>query len=273
MKETIHRFSKAVGLRPETIRYYREMGLLHPEIQSNGFYYYDQNDAIITLMIRELKAYDFSLDTIKESMQNQTIEDIVDQLKNRETSLIEQIRQIELELSRMKETRIYTECGLRLRNCVEEFNGPATWAVPFNEDSDHFCKTTQLNQWSSYFPFVYASLTIPQDQLISRQENTPFSVKLGLGSLIHYVEKFKLPLDSTCLFQPGGHFIRTCIIVRDINHITPQDCDILYQYVHKRHYRFASCTGGRILFVEHADTEPLFHLLIWVRVEPENPKE
>lgn len=89
---------------------------------------------------------------------------------------------------------------------------------------------------------------------------------IGSGSLIHYVDAFKLPLDDRAFYQPAGHFIRTCITRKDPLALEPKDLELLSQYAQEHHMTFASCTGGRLLFIEKEQGVPMFYLLVWVRV-------
>jgi len=268
MKKTVHSFSQSIGIHPETIRYYRQSGLIFPQIQPNGFYEYDINEAMITLLVREMKAYGWNLSTIKDYMNGQKLGDLHCSLQIQEAALRKQIRLAELKLARIQETQAYLESGLRLTGKVEEFDGPATWAIPFTDGQSDFRKKTNLDQWNEHFPFVYTSVTIPLP-LLQDEDTLVYQGYCGLGALIHYVEEFKLPVDDTCFFQPGGHFIRTCITTKSLHQIHVHDLFILKEYAQTHHYRFASCTGGRVLLTQYAQKDPIFHLLVWIRVEPE----
>ncbi len=267
MNFTIGQLSSALGVSPETIRHYREVGLLRPEARENGYFSYDVNDALQILLVREFRSQEKALPSIKETLEAGSMAGYCHDLARREERLQENIAHLELSLARLRETRVYASCGVRILNRVEEFDGPATWAVPAL-DSNGLDQNSRLNAWVTRFPFTYVSATIALEQLNSHTGDEPYHIFVGAGALEKYVHHFRLPLSDQAFFQPGGHFIRTCVPVRDVLSISPKELAPLLEYARKHHYRFASCTGGRLLFVEQAASAPLYYMLIWVRVDP-----
>jgi len=268
MKTTVRKLADCIGVTTETIRHYREIGLLHPEIQENGYYDYTVGDALTTLLTRELRSYELPLESICELYAKSDVADYNKLLEEREATLLKDLEMIHLELSRMRETRVYASCGMRIMNQVEEFDGPPTWAVSMLNSNRGFHPCGAMERWVEHLPFTYVSATIPLDELNKKSGAEPYDVQVGCGALIHYVEKFQLPLDEFSFYQPGGHFIRTCVATRDILSLSPNDLSPLLEYAKAHSYVFASCTGGRLLFIENAETDPLYYILIWVRVDP-----
>ncbi|MGI1659113.1 MAG: MerR family transcriptional regulator [Desulfitobacterium sp.] len=268
MKVTIRKLADCIGVTPETIRHYREIGLLNPKMRENGYYDYSVNDALVALLTKEMRTYGMQLETIRDSFVS--ICEYNKFLGHREAELEREIEMLRLELSRMHETRIYASCGVRILNKVEEFDGPATWAVVSINRKEGFLPDYGMEQWVKQLPFTYVSATIPLEELNYRKGLDLYSIQLGLGALIHYVEKFRLPLGGRAYYQPGGHFIRTCITTHDLLSLCPQDISPLLEYAEAHEYVFASCTGGRLLHIDHTEKGPLFYLLVWVRVDPKS---
>ncbi|NCC69648.1 MAG: MerR family transcriptional regulator, partial [Clostridia bacterium] len=213
MKTTIRNMANCIGVTPETLRHYREIGLLRPEMQENGYYSYSVNDALTALLTREMRTYEMPLEFIRDSYKVSGIAEYNKLLEDREAELKRELDMIRWGLSRMHETRIYASCGLRIMNGVEEFDGPPTWAVGVISRGGGFQANCGMEKWTEHFPFTYVSATIPLDELKSREKTDPYDIRIGSGALIHYVEKFDLPVDKFAFYQPGGHFIRTCIKV------------------------------------------------------------
>ncbi|AFM01656.1 MULTISPECIES: MerR family transcriptional regulator [Desulfitobacterium] len=268
MKVTIRKFADCIGVTPETIRHYREIGLLNPKVRENGYYDYTVNDALTALLTREMRTYGMQLESIRDSYDS--IGEYNKLLADREAELKRDMEMIRLELSRMHETRIYASCGVRILNKVEEFEGPPTWAVATINRKEGFLPNRGMEQWVKQFPFTYVSATIPLEELNSRKGLDLYDIQIGLGALIHYVEKFQLPLGGRSYYQPGGRFIRTCITTRDLFSLSPQDISPLLEYAEAQGYVFASCTGGRLLYIDRTEKGPLFYLLVWVRVDPKS---
>ena len=263
---TIKQLEKCIGVSTDTIRHYRECGILNPELRENGYHEYSINDMIKILMTKEMRSMDISLKTVKEFLYNRSMLDYTQWLEQREQVLQEQIRLLNLEMERLQETKVYASCGVRILNQVEEFDGPPTWAVSCAESTRQTIQGTVLEKWIEHFPFTYVSATIPLNDLMETQGNTPYPIYFGTGALEKYIDIFSLPLTENAFYQKGGHFLRTCIKTKDIFQVTPNDLKPLLDYAKEHHYRFASCTGGRILFAESKEEEE-FYLLIWVNVE------
>lgn len=269
MNFTISRLAQALGLRTETVRHYRECGLLHPRLRENGYFAYDPGDALSALLVRELRSQEVSLHDIKQALDTQTMGDYCRMLDDRQAALEEQVELLRLQQERLRETQVYASCGVRILGGVEEFDGPPTWAVGVLT-REGLTRESCLDQWVEHFPFTYVSITIPLEELNrSSAGREPYRLSAGSGALEKYVERFHLPLPQGAFFQPGGHFIRTCVPVEDVLALSPEDLRPLYDYAAAHHMRFVSHTGGRLLFIERSGRKPLYYVLVWVRVDPE----
>lgn len=269
MKDGVKQLSRRIGVSIDTIRHYKETGLLHPQILDNGYASYGVDDMLRILVTREMRSMDISLPEAQDFLARRSMSIFSEWLKLREQALNDRIHYLQLELQRLRETQTYASCGVRLLGRVEEFDGPSTWAVSAVGIADPYRRGEIFREWIEHFPFIYVSATITLDELRNAGEDCPYSVSIGLGALEKYVHTFSLPLPSDAHFQPGGHFIRTCIVTEDVMSLTPRDLSSLYAYAREHGMRFASCTGGRILFIEEGEGKPRYYLLVWVRVEPE----
>ena len=268
MNFTISRLAQALGLRTETVRHYRECGLLHPRLRENGYFAYDPGDALSALLVRELRSQEASLPDIKQALDTQSMADYCRMLDGRQAALEEQAELLRLQQERLRETQVYASCGVRILGGVEEFDGPPTWAVGVLT-REGLARESCLDRWVEHFPFTYVSVTIPLEELTGRTGREPYRLSVGSGALEKYVERFHLPLPQGAFFQPGGHFIRTCVPVEDVLALSPEDLRPLYDYAAARRMRFVSHTGGRLLFIERSGRRPLYYVLVWVRVDPE----
>ena len=260
-KFTISQICKYTGLTKQTIRYYRELDLLSPIQQDNSYFLYDKDELLVSLHIHELKEYGIKALEIKDNRGNKSLPDMVDYFEEEINNLDKQIEDIMFKRKRILETYKYFNTAKSLKGKVEKFKGPATWAIPIldeNTDSEN------VKKWTSRYPFVYTSLTIRLEDL----ESGNYNVELGVGSLIHYVEKFELPLGNNAIYQDGGEFIRTTICVDDVDDISKDSLKVLYDYIKENNYHFSTCTGGRLLFIDKTIDKPKYCFLIWVGIKP-----
>ncbi|MDO4492328.1 MAG: MerR family transcriptional regulator [Clostridia bacterium] len=266
--DTIARLSRRLGITNDTIRHYRETGLLHPSAGENGYYRYDTHDMLRILITREMRSMDISLKEAADFSEHRNVSDFTAFLAAREASLSEQMEKLTLALERIRETRVYAECALTLPGKVEAFTGPGTVAVCAIGPGLPHDRGRVLGPWADKLPFTYVSATIPLEELDRGAPGRAFSVTAGIGALEKYTGAFRLPVPEYAYRQPGGSFIRTCITTRDILAVTYEDLRILYEYRDAHGLRFAGCSGGRVLFLENTAEGPLYHLLVWVPVRP-----
>ena len=74
---TIGEFSNICKVSAKTLRYYAEIGLIHPEEidPENGYRYYSIDQLETMLFINRLKSYDFSLEEIKTIQNTEGLRD------------------------------------------------------------------------------------------------------------------------------------------------------------------------------------------------------
>lgn len=266
MKDTVKQLSRRLGVSPDTVRHYRETGVIHPEAAANGYRHYSEHDMLRILVTREMRSMDISLGDADDFFKNRTIGEFNGFLDAREQQLAEQLEHLTLALERVRETRVYARCAETLPGKVEEFDGAATVAVSSIGTEDPYSRGETMRAWLDHLPFTYISATVSLEDLENGAPQKPFAVTCGAGALEKYVRAFSLPVPEYAHHQPGGHFIRTCITTRDILNIGYDDLKILYDYRDAHGLRFAGCTGGRVLFMEDLKDGPVYHLLVWVPV-------
>lgn len=91
MKEyyKIGEISKLYGIGTDSLRYYEELGILHPRRDSNGYRMYSISDIRTLNILRELRSIGFSMQEIKEHLQDFNVEKTLS-LFRREISAIDE---------------------------------------------------------------------------------------------------------------------------------------------------------------------------------------
>ena len=95
---TIKEFSNLCGCNPQTIRYYDRMNLLKPVKvdEWTGYRYYDEEQAIDYLKIKNMQSAGFTIDEIKEllSADDETIYDAFSQKISKQEKLLQRMKEI-----------------------------------------------------------------------------------------------------------------------------------------------------------------------------------
>lgn len=98
----IKQFSKITGLPEETIRYYRNIGLIKPK-QKNKYFLYDKIDALQALTIKRQRSFSYSIKEITNIFTSFSIEDQKKLLQDRSIDLQNQIKLLTTELQHTNE--------------------------------------------------------------------------------------------------------------------------------------------------------------------------
>ena len=93
----VNELSKLTGVNIETIRSYREKGLLHPEKLKNGYYDYGLGDYISLIYIRKYRGYSIGLNDISSFYSAKSNEEILAVIDKEQQILSERIARLEEE--------------------------------------------------------------------------------------------------------------------------------------------------------------------------------
>ncbi|MCQ6307017.1 MerR family transcriptional regulator [Bacillus cereus] len=102
---SIGEFSKISHLTVKTLRYYDEIGLLKPAFidAKNGYRYYDIFQLEIALLITQLKTYLFSLEEIKDILEDRENTELLNsKMKGKQENLTQQITYYSSLLKKLK---------------------------------------------------------------------------------------------------------------------------------------------------------------------------
>ncbi|SMF84908.1 DNA-binding transcriptional regulator, MerR family [Paenibacillus uliginis N3/975] len=134
---SIGEFSKICEVSTKTLRYYDEIGLIHPdEINlENGYRYYSIRQLKKMLFINRLKSYHFSLDEIKailESEEDQSEENLYSALNRKRREIQEQLNAFEYTLKQMSNDILNLEKGIPMMSYLDNIEVQLVETQPMN---------------------------------------------------------------------------------------------------------------------------------------------
>ena len=91
----INEISKMYNIGVDSIRYYEELGILHPKRATNGYRQYTTIDIHRLNIIRDLRSLDFSMQSIKEYLEHQSIASSLAFMEREESIIKEKIKELE----------------------------------------------------------------------------------------------------------------------------------------------------------------------------------
>lgn len=88
---SISQFSRLSHITSKTLRYYDEIGLFKPSYinEENGYRYYEASQLKTIFLIQKLKDYEFSLDEIKQVLNDHTF--LLPLLENKKRCLVRKL--------------------------------------------------------------------------------------------------------------------------------------------------------------------------------------
>ncbi|MDG0875197.1 MerR family transcriptional regulator [Paenibacillus thiaminolyticus] len=121
---SIGEFSKICGVSTKTLRYYAEIGLIHPdEINpENGYRYYSIKQLKKMLLINRLKSYYFSLEEIKDILEweeDQSAEKLRSALNRKRREVQEKINAFAYALNQMNRDISSIEKGIPMMSHLD----------------------------------------------------------------------------------------------------------------------------------------------------------
>ena len=98
----INEISKLYGIGKDSIRYYEKLGILKPRRDVNGYRLYNLKEMYKMNMIRDLRSLDFTMEQIKDYLDNQCVSHTLEMLIQEKEYL-----QKEQKLLKLREKRIH----------------------------------------------------------------------------------------------------------------------------------------------------------------------
>ncbi|MFF2888370.1 MerR family transcriptional regulator [Paenibacillus sp. NPDC057967] len=134
---TIGEFSKICGVSTKTLRYYAEVGLIHPEVinPESGYRYYSIRQLKTMLFINRLKSYHFSLDEIKTMLEweaDQSDEKLASALQRKACDLQQQIEAYTYTLNQLRKDTDRLHSGIPIMAYLEGIEVQLVETGPMN---------------------------------------------------------------------------------------------------------------------------------------------
>ncbi len=103
----ISEISKMYGIGVDSLRYYENLGILNPQRADNGYRMYSLKDIYKLNMIRDLRGLNFSMQQIKEYLDEQNLENTLSLLQREQQLIQHQLQKLQ-ENQRRIQQRIAT---------------------------------------------------------------------------------------------------------------------------------------------------------------------
>ena len=85
----INEIAKLYGIGVDSLRYYERLGILKPQVDTNGYRLYSLKEMYKLNMIRDLRRLNFSMEQIKAYLEGQTVDNTLHLLRQ-EADLVQE---------------------------------------------------------------------------------------------------------------------------------------------------------------------------------------
>ncbi len=260
----INELAKLSHVNAETIRMYRNKGLLLPRQGDNGYYEYSPDDLQNLLFIRKLRGMSLSLSSIAYSYQHPAVEDVLSRFQRDYDALEEQIaelhkRQAMLRLH-MDHYDAYREnqTGVSLVEIPDDrYDLPLEQGLP---DADLDC-------WLAHVDHFTQGLFIPGALLSAPELPDMVPVTLTLGSYLPILREYGYPIPERAICSPKGTYLTAKVVLDGERALARSQLQPLRDYAAAHDLRFVGDTTAFLFRVDTRKDHLRFVYRIRIRVE------
>ena len=261
----INELAKRTGLNAETIRKYRDRGLLRPKCQpENGYYEYSDVDFLNLLYIRKLRGAHLSLDAV-EATYTGNADTLLEGYRATIDALEEQIRLLRRRERMLKLSYRHYErdAGLEGIQRIEAFG----------DKYDSYFSDTQSDPvhelWVKNVDLFTLVLCVPQRYFETEALPERVPVRLGIGTYGTILEENKLPLPQNCACFPKGEYVSFFLELEELDSIPGEALCPVRDFLRRERLRPGSDTTAYLYRVDTSGAATKFIFCTRLNVVPD----
>lgn len=270
MAYSMAQFRDRIGIGRETLRFYEQRGLLHPERKDGSSYrVYTDFDGLEVLRVKMMQSFQMSLEEIFTTNSEATLDEMENRLANVEAQLQAQLDRVQTELLRIRKHRSFVQEAMGNENGVCELDayGGIYKLMLFGEDVMPDKTMGEIaSEWIQHMPMCDIGWEIPMVKLME-SEGQSVSTRVGLMMLPRFAEEYSLSVRPPVYMFPTGHCIRMMLKKEDPFHVRKEEFAPLFEYAEKKNYRIVSDITGRYSGYSCEAGKPYYHFSARVVVE------
>lgn len=242
----INQLSKLSGVNAETIRMYRNLGLLAPRQLDNGYYDYSMDDLRNLLHIRKMRGAGLSLENIGYMYFHTDQTEVYNALREEYDALSEEIARLQREQFMLKLTMDHFKI----------YRDDPSEVVELNVDDDSYSIFysnefgAETVEWAKQINFMTQSIRIPREVILSANPPREIPVQIGIGSYKRVLDENHIEIPSQAVLIPKGKYLTVWLTVDESNVIERSQILPLLRYARDHRYRL---TGDTTAFLYRVD--------------------
>ena len=261
---SIKKFATLTGLDKETIRFYRNKGLLHPKRnEENGYTFYDGYDFMDLYSILKYRDMEMPIHEINELMHGENLDLYERKLKEQVRDLEEELVRIRRKLFRIKNASMYL-ANVRKQNkfIMYQEDGMALYTLWLRKHSPE-----NLSDLLTKIPGSYIGINIPLSELREGPLGEFYSSCIGVGISEPSVSEYDYSDLENMEYTTAGPVLKYYVRLEDPLNIKKEDMQELLNYAKENGYEFIDHTTGYLCGMERENGKRYYYFLIRVRVK------
>ena len=257
----INELSQLTGINAETIRSWRNKGLLHPVQLDNGYYDYGTEDYVSLLYVKKMRSISLSSTDIEYIINSGTTDQQLAAL-DRETSTIadeiadlqEQLRFLEFEKRHIKESFSTSEANvLKFQSIDDKFDF-------YNLLADR--PLLSMDARMSLYRMSTPTLYISREVLNGNCSDRLIPLEVGVGTYRYILDQNHIPIPSHARKVPNGICLSEVVRLSTLTEINLIQLKPMMDYAKKLKMPFISGTTGYLIRIHMEDGVPVY----WFRI-------
>ena len=260
----IHELSKISSVNPETIRMYRNLGLLHPEQNpDNHYYHYSVTDLECLLFIRKLRGTGVPLPFITSSFANENIDEL-------RSGVQDTLEKTEAEIRKLEIKREMLELTYRHMQRYQENTSDPVLIEAEDDRIDHYPVIGKedeiLKVWTKNIELFTQTLRIRKE--IFMQEELPewIPCERGLGTYRKIITEYQLPVPEEITVCPKGKYLTASVELTEDHKIRRSQLLPMCRAVKENHYTVESDSTAYLARIYHENDTTRFVYRIRVKI-------
>lgn len=259
----IHELSRLSGVNPETIRMYRQRGLLHPLRQENGYFDYSLYNLYELMFVRKLRNANLGLENISEFYTEDKHLAAVKSMAQEINALDEEIRDLERRKKQLMSTLGHYVLFPSRSQPVKQKLRSECWFLPLElEPANGPCR-----QWLEHPDLLFTGIRVDPAHLEHPGQTVPYT--LVLGAYTEDLKRLKLPIPPQAHRMPYGNYLVGFLEVGPDGVLDGSQLQPLTDYAAAHGYRFCPEQGAFLYRMNDTPSGVRMVFSFQIRVESE----
>ena len=260
----INELAKATGVNSETIRMYRNKGLLFPVQNENGYYEYSSEDLQALLHIRKMRSMNVSLRSIGYSYTHNDLDELLDGFYREYEGLEKQIEELKRQEFMLKVTMDHFE------SYRENGNGVIVVQIPddrYDLALEENAGSGKLQPWLENMDLFTLGLHISPDVLLREELPARIPFQVTVGTYAPIIARRSLEIPEEAFLVPKGTYLATKVEVGGERTLEREQLQPLFRYARENGYRILGDTTAFLFRVKQEKTGLRIRYRLRVRAE------